>query len=163
MVALLRRFVRSFYDGIVHPRSKTDFESAWASRLSLAAHELVENAVQYGPDGDAKFSIRIDPDPTEPDNGHVVRMTTRNRAHAEQRETARRRVEALNQADDAFAYYLTLMSDSARREEGSGLGLARVRVEADMLIDCSIEGEHLEIAARARIVTDSDAREGDES
>lgn len=148
MVALLRRFVKAFYDGIVHPRSSADFESAWASRLSLTAQDLVESAIQHGPHGHATFSIRIDPDPTGPD-GHVVRLTTSNRVDAEQREAARQRVEALNQADDAFAYYITLVSDSARRDDGAGLDVARMRVE----------GERLEIVAETRIVTDTDARE----
>jgi hypothetical protein len=54
-------------------------------------------------------AIRIDRDPASPD-GHVVRMTTRSRADAERREAARPRVEVLDQADDAFAYYLTLVT-----------------------------------------------------
>lgn len=154
MVALLRRFVTRFYDEVVHPRIRGAPDSAWASRLSLAAHELVENAVQYGPHGDARFTIRIDRDPAEPAAGHVVRMTTRNRAGADQRETVRQSLDALNRADDAFVYYLSLMRESVLRNEGSGLGLARVRVEADMEIDCAIEGDEIEIAAEARIPTD---------
>jgi hypothetical protein len=155
MVALLRRFVMRFYDEVVQPRIRGAPESAWASRLSLAAHELVENAVQYGPHGDATFSIRIDPDPADPGARHVVRMTTRNRADADQRETVRQSLDAINGADDAFVYYMSLMRESVLRNEGSGLGLARVRVEADMEIDCAIDGDEIEIAAEARIITDT--------
>lgn len=155
MLAVLRRFVTSFYDTVAARLPQAGRSSAWASRLSLAAHELVENAVAYGPHADATFTIRIDPVPEEAGGAHRVRMTTRNRAEPEQRETVRQRVEDLKHTDDPFAYYVELMSESVRRNEGSGLGLARVRAEADMEIDCVIEGDHLEVAAEVRIPSDT--------
>jgi hypothetical protein len=67
MVAMVRRIVADFYgtlyDEIVAP---VEQERGWTSQVSSAAHELVENTVRHGLDGDAVFSITVDPDLDDP-------------------------------------------------------------------------------------------------
>jgi hypothetical protein len=151
MVALVRHVVADFYgalyDEIVAPIEQ---ERGWTSQVSLAAHELVENTVRHGLDGDAVFSITVDPDHDDPGRSHVVRVTTRNRADAAQRELVLRRVNELRTTSDLFAYYLALLTESTQQGAGAGLGLARIRVEARMELHCTIDGDELEITASAR-------------
>jgi hypothetical protein len=154
MIGFVRRVVTNFYDEVMHRHGSQ--RDPWSSRLALAAHELLENAVVYGSGDDASFCIAIDADPRDmPASGHVVRMTTRNRATPEQRETVRRRLEAIGHAEDILAFYVALMLESARRSDGSGLGLARIRVEAEMAVSCVVDGETLEITAQAYIDRDA--------
>ena len=151
IVGLVRRFVADFHDEIVLGEDAPEQSTQWASQLSMAAHELVENALNYGTEGETNFSIDIDPDPDE-DGVYAVRMKTRNRADPKQHAVVSKMLAELNSTDDPFAFYLALMADTVRREEGSGLGLARVRVEAEMEVTCVIEGEEIEIQAQARVI-----------
>lgn len=150
IIGLVRRFVANFHDEIVLGQS-SDRLTPWGSQLSMAAHELVENALNYGVEGETNFSIDIDPDPSDPENVYAIRMKTRNRADARQHAIVTRMLNELNSAEDPFAFYLALMADTANRTEGSGLGLARVRVEAEMEVTCVVEGEEIEIQAQARV------------
>jgi hypothetical protein len=151
MVAMVRRIVADFYgtlyDEIVVP---VEQERGWTSQVSSAAHELVENTVRHGLEGDAVFSIMVDPDPGDPGRAHVVRVTTRNRADAAQRALVLRRVNELRTVSDLFAFYLGLLTDSAQEGSSSGVGLALIRVEARMELHCTIDGDELEITASAR-------------
>ena len=156
ILELVRGFVSDFHDRVVldttSPRRRS---SIWGSQVSMAAHELMENALVYGPEGGSSFSIAIDPDPEDPANRYLVCIRTRNRADPHQQATVCQRLHALSEAEDPAAYYLGLMAASARRPEGSGLGLARVRVEAQMDLSCVVDGEDLEVVARARIPRES--------
>ncbi len=155
MATLLRRLVSAFHDEIVlgAPPARPD-GSAHASLLSMAAYELVENAVVHGPPGEAIFSVTIDPDPDRAPDGYIVRLTTRNRARPADHEAVRALLRELDEAEDPFTVYLGLMTDTAKRAEGSGLGLARIRVEGEMELACGIDGEDLEIIAQARLLRD---------
>ncbi len=53
----------------------------------------------------------------------------------------------MDRAPDPFQFYLQLMGQSARQEEGSGLGLTRIRVEGEMQLSHSVKGEWVEITA----------------
>lgn len=153
IVGLVRRFVADFHDEIVLGESSPEKGATpWASQLSMAAHELVENALNYGSEGETNFTITIDPDPEDPENCYAVRMTTRNRADAKQHAVVAQMLRDLNEAKDPFAFYLGLMAETVNRTDGSGLGLARVRVEAEMEVTCVIDGDELEILAQARIL-----------
>jgi hypothetical protein len=152
MVGLVRRvvadFYRTLYDEIVAPIEQ---QRGWTSQVSLAAHELVENTVRHGRGGDAVFSIAVVPDPDDPGRAHIVHVTTRNRADAAQCELVLRRVDELRTTSDLFTFYLALLGESADRGGSSGLGLARIRVEARMELRCAVDGDELEITASARV------------
>jgi hypothetical protein len=159
VLELVRGFVSDFHDRIVlSPTSSRRRSSPRGSQLGMAAHELMENALMYGAEGGSSFSIAIDPDPDDPANRYLVSIKTRNRAEPHQQAVVCERLNALSEADDPLAYYLGLMAASARRPEGSGLGLARVRVEAQMDLSCVVDGDELEIVAQARIARDPGGR-----
>jgi hypothetical protein len=152
VLELLRGFVSDFHDRVVlstMPARRRS--SSRGSQVSMAAHELMENALVYGSEGGSSFSIAIDPDPEDPANRYLVCIKTRNRAEPHQRAVVCKMLSALSEAEDPLEYYLGLMADSARRPEGSGLGLARIRVEAQMDLSCVVDGDELEVVAQARI------------
>lgn len=139
-VSVARRFVAEFYKRLV--------DADGVSRIALAAHELLENAVKYSIDGEA--TIRIDVDLASP---RTVRITIRNRADAQDIAAIREILDGVSSAENPFAYYLQLITTRAKVLEGSaGLGLARICAEADMSITHRfIEGGLTEIEATASL------------
>ncbi|MCX4241887.1 hypothetical protein [Paraliomyxa miuraensis] len=164
MARLVRRFVSDFHDELVLGSVCSEgYASPQASRLSMAAHELVENAITHAAEGEASFSIEIGPDPEDPARRYRVEMKTRNRAVPGDHEAIDALLRALRAAADPFDVFLELMASTVKRTDGSGLGLARVWVEAQMDLACLVDGEQLEITARASIVRDSEDTERDPS
>jgi hypothetical protein len=130
LIAVVRRFVENFYVQILDRPDVT-------SKLALATHELLENAVKYSSNGET--TIRIDIHRLE-DQQRVV-IETVNRTSETHRHALLHLLEEMNAASDAFAFYQEIMHRSARRREGSGLGIARIRAEADMDIKIKLEDE----------------------
>ena len=56
-------------------------------------------------------------------------------------------MDAMGQAPDPMQFYLQLMGQTARQEEGSGLGLTRIRVEGGMQLSHMVQGQRVEITA----------------
>jgi anti-sigma regulatory factor (Ser/Thr protein kinase) len=139
LVSTVRRFVGDFYRQIISNQEIT-------SQLAVATHELLDNAVLYSHDGNSsiRVGVRIEP------NGTRVTIDTRNRASADNIGSVRKSLDALAAAPDASAHYQALMRSSANRADGSGLGLARVRAEADMAIKYEIEDDWVHLHASAR-------------
>jgi hypothetical protein len=78
-----------------------------------------------------------------------VVLSTRNRATAHNLDAARRALDRLASASDPAVYFVQLMKETARRSEGSGLGLARVRAESEMSLSYEIHGDLIELHASA--------------
>jgi hypothetical protein len=120
LVSIVRRFVSDFYD-----RTLSDPDAT--SRVALATHELLENAVKYSRDGRAKVRIEV-----SGLGGRVrVRIRTKNRGSPEDAAHIQRTIDEMTSMD-ANVYYLNLMRKNASRTGGSGLGLARIHAEAEM-------------------------------
>jgi two-component sensor histidine kinase len=142
LIPIVRRFVNDFY--------KELFEDAdLVSRLALATHELMENAVKYAADPEAQLTIEVTPEASDPKA--VIRM--RNRARVEDANRVGDLMEALAHSPDPFQFYLELMARTARRPD-SGLGLTRVRVEGDMELSHTVTEGCLEITATAALPKD---------
>jgi len=129
LVSVVRRFVSEFYQ-------RTLGDPDGSSRVALATHELLENAVKYSIDGET--TIRIEVSTSEP---RTVTILLRNRAEHSHIVAIRDIVDGVAAATDAFAFYQQLLIAKAKRREGSGLGLARICAEGEMKITCQVVGE----------------------
>lgn len=137
LVSLVRRFVGTFYLRVL---SDADL----ASRVALATHELLENAVKYSTDGEANIRLVIKALNTRP----TIELRTRNRTPPEQAAVLVRNIQEMNALNDPFKYYQTLMRRSANSGVHGGLGLGRIAAEAEMEITCDVSGDIVEVFAR---------------
>jgi hypothetical protein len=112
-----------------------------STRLGLAAHELLENAVRYAEDGET--GLRID---VKGDAGDVV-LRTWNRASSDHLQRLSQLFAEMQSENDPFAHYLTLMHRAVRKKQGSGLGLARIRAEAGMSLSQTVSEGALHLVA----------------
>ena len=140
LINVVRRFVTDFYDEVIG-------DPDVVSRLALATHELLENAVRYSTDGETRIRIGIEPD----EDGAFLTIRMQNSAESAHRTTLSRLFEEMNAATDAMDHYCSVMRRNAKRQDGSGLGLARIRAEAEMALDHEVEGELVTIIARTRV------------
>jgi hypothetical protein len=115
------------------------------SRLHMAAHELVENVLKYGTTPEVGLEFELERGELE----SYVRLRTRNTAAPEQLKEVTRRVTELRAAADPIAYYDRLIRSTASVIGTSGLGLARIRAEAGLDVNCSVEGREVSIVVQA--------------
>jgi anti-sigma regulatory factor (Ser/Thr protein kinase) len=110
------------------------------SRVAMATHELLENAIKFSTDGTATIRIEV------PDEGEI-RITTRNRARSDDLEGLQRIAAELEASPDPMLYYIGLMQKSPDRR--GGLGIGRVAAEGEMAIALELDGDVVEVSARA--------------
>jgi hypothetical protein len=139
LISIVRQFVSSFYSQIIENR-----DDGAVSNLGLVTHELLENAIKYGSGGETRLSVEFD----RIINRVAIRMW--NNATAAHIETLKRSVQELSEASDAFAHYQEVMRRSAKRANGSGLGLARIAGEAEMSLSVTAEDGHVCVTAQTR-------------
>ncbi len=138
LVSSVRRFVAAFYNRLAEGGEAADM-------VALATHELLENAVRYAKDDLTHLRIEIE---RKADHGEVT-IVTKNRARPEDIDAIREVVEQMA-AHDPFRFYQQRLRVAAKRRDGSGLGLARVRAEAEMDVSCAIDGDSVVISGRAQ-------------
>lgn len=137
LVSVVRRFVTEFYQRFLNDPDGT-------SRVALATHELLENAVKYSRDGET--TIRIDV--AQHETPRRVRIQLRNRAEIHNIAAIREIVDGVNAASDATGFYQTLIASKVKNKSaGSGLGLARICAEAEMKIHYDVQGDTVLIEA----------------
>jgi hypothetical protein len=83
--------------------------------------------------------------------GNQVVVRTWNRATPERLAALKSAIDEINRADDPDVYYQTAMTKTAYRTDGSGLGLARIRAEADMAITYEVTTDRVCIEARTDV------------
>jgi hypothetical protein len=120
----VRRFVSRWFQGVLD-----DAEATW--RAELTCHELLENAVKCTIGDKATLAISIIDD-TE---YRRLIVSTRNYSSLADELVLQRDIAGIRAAADPLAHYQALMRETARRGDRSGLGLARVRAEAEMQLD----------------------------
>ena len=137
LISSTRRFAGDVLGSVLRDEDST-------SRIALTIHELLENTLKYSTDGHAVLHVTVG---SEEGGRRHVEVTARNRATPEQARDLGRRIHALTEATDPMALYVDWMRQSAQRS-GSGLGLARIRVEGEMQLSCSLDGDAVIVSAR---------------
>lgn len=136
LVTSVRRFVTDVYECCLSPEI--------TSQVALASHELLENAVQHASDGETEVHIEI----ALYGEAQTVCIRTRNTASPQNLDVLRAAFAELEAATDPDAYYQALMRRTAKRPDGSGLGLARIRAETGMEMTLDIADDQVSISAR---------------
>jgi two-component sensor histidine kinase len=136
LISSTRRFAGDILGSMLRDPDST-------SRIALVIHELLENTLKYSTDGTALLEVSVG---QEEGGRRRVEVTAKNRATPEQAKDLGRRILALSQAEDPMELYVGLMRESAQRS-GSGLGLARIRVEGEMDLSCALEGDAVIVSA----------------
>jgi anti-sigma regulatory factor (Ser/Thr protein kinase) len=136
LVSTVRRFTGDFYRRVL-------VDQELAGRLALATHEMLENAVTYAHDDETSIRIEVD--------GELLSIRTWNRAAPDRIAAIRNNIDRTMAAPDPDAYYQQQMLLAAKRSDGSGLGLARVRNEAEMSLSYEIDNDKVCIRAVTKI------------
>lgn len=135
-VSTVRRFIGEFYRRVLP-------DQEMSSRLALATHELLENAVAYATDEETEVLIEI--------VDGVLSIKTWNRSSLDRLAGLVAAIEELNAAPDPEAYYQEMMFKTARRTDGSGLGLPRIRAEAEMTLGYELIDDRVCILATSNV------------
>lgn len=136
LISIVRRFVLAFYGTILA-------DNELSSQLALATHELLDNAVKYGSTPTAELAVTFVPEGDD----HRIIVAIRNHAERHHIVEARRIIGELQAADSIFDHYQGLLHIAAEREDGSGLGLARIAAETKLALTTRVDGDLLEIRA----------------
>jgi two-component sensor histidine kinase len=138
LVSVVRRFVTELYERLLGDPDAT-------SRMALATHELLENAVKYSRDGETTIRIEVMPQGDQ----HRIIIQLRNRAELAHIHAIREVVDGVARADDAMGFYTALIARKAKERRGSGLGLARICAEGEMQVSYDAQGDVVVIEASA--------------
>jgi anti-sigma regulatory factor (Ser/Thr protein kinase) len=136
LIGTVRRFVGEFYARVLNDEDIT-------SRLVVATHELLENAVRYSVDGQSTIRIGV----VNVDGGVRIAIETRNKTGDANRAELNALVEEMRATQDRLSFYQALMKRSSKREHGSGLGLGRIHAESEMDLSCEIDGDVVRLRA----------------
>lgn len=118
-------------------------------RLHLAAFELVENAVKYSSGRLARIELELE---ARSEDERWLTLRVRNEADADRLEEISRRFAGLRPPSNPIDHYDRLIIEAASKPIGlSGLGLARIRAEGGLDLDCAVDGRLLTVSARTRI------------
>jgi len=118
-----------------------------ASRIALATHELLENALKYSIDGATVIRVELS-------NGKLpthVKVETLNGISADRKQGLEETFAEMHRAESAEEYYQFVMTRTRTLRHGSGLGLARIWAEGEMLLSRAYDGDDVRITAIAEV------------
>jgi anti-sigma regulatory factor (Ser/Thr protein kinase) len=130
----IRRFVESFCACASPGRNRE-------AQVALAVHELMQNAIPQARGAEVDLTLQVDVP------GDRVQITVSNPCSDDAYRELLGRLEQLNAEPDALRGYLKAMQESPTAHRG-GLGLARVRFEAQLDLTVIREGQRVTILAR---------------
>jgi two-component sensor histidine kinase len=134
MVSIVRRFVEESFEKLVG-----DPDAVF--RVSLAVHELLENAAKYASGNKTGLFVHFD------SHGPAASIKLTNETTPEHIVRLRACIDEIQASTEPFVLYQTLMRRTFGVPEESGLGLARIRAEAELDLSLEIEGRMVTIVA----------------
>jgi hypothetical protein len=120
------------------------------SRMAVTVHELLENAAKYSTGGGSRLHVEVDP--TVP---RTLSISVANNADPRHLPELRATIDELSSAGDPFDVYQRFLLRAATRDEGSGLGLARICVEAQMDVTLETSDQGICVKAVATLPAES--------
>jgi len=142
-VSTIRRFIESY---VAEAAGRLGADSNLAARVALTIHELLENVALYGQYNHGTLCLA----PTSSEGPRRLTITVTNTTTPEHIDRLQQALRETATAADPTAHYLMLM----RREVGrdaSGLGLARIRAEAEMELSLAIDRNEVRVSATSEI------------
>jgi two-component sensor histidine kinase len=134
MVSIVRRFVEESFGKLVG-----DPEAVF--RVSLAVHELLENAAKYAVGDKTGLTVHFE------SNGSAAKIKLTNQTTPEHIARLQASIEEIQSSKEPFALYQTLMRRTFGVPDESGLGLARIRAEGELDLSLEIDGTMVTITA----------------
>ena len=129
----IRRFVESFCACACPGQGRE-------AQLALAVHELMQNAIPHARGRHVDLVLEVEP------AGEMVSVRVSNPCTEEEFDALSKRIAQMNAEPDALKHYLRVLKESPARKRG-GIGLARIRFEAQLEISMKREGERVTVQA----------------
>jgi anti-sigma regulatory factor (Ser/Thr protein kinase) len=133
----IRRFVESFCACACPGETRE-------AQVALAVHELMQNAIPHAGGDSVDLTLQVDP------VGDRIEIAVSNPATDEQFADFRGRLDRINLEPDPLQSYLRAMAEAPMNQRG-GLGLARIRFEAQLELSITREGNRITVLARGRL------------
>jgi len=130
----IRRFVESFCACACPGQSRE-------AQVALAVHELMQNAIPHAGGEDVDLTLQVDP------QADRIEIAVTNPCSEDELVELEGRVARLNSEPDALRSYLCAMAEAPAMSRG-GLGLARIRFEAQLELAVIREGRRVTVLAR---------------
>jgi len=137
-VTAVRRFLEVHLGRLMH-------DTELISRMAVAVHELLENAAKYSTGGGSR--LRVEFDLSAPRG--ALSISVANHADPRHLPELQAAIAELSSAEDPFDVYQQYLLRAATRDEGSGLGLARICVEAQMNVTLELSDQGVCVKAVA--------------
>lgn len=134
----IRNFVEAYYRVVLVDADLVD-------RIAMATHELMENAAKYASSDESQLRIAYSPENEPP----ALEIAVTSRIDPRDVGPLSRLMERLEAAEDVQALYIEMIRESAKRDNGSGLGLIRIRAEGEMTLKMETHDDHVCIRASA--------------
>ena len=134
MVSIVRRFVEESFEKIVG-----DPEAVF--RVSLAVHELLENAAKYAVGDKTGLTVHFE------SNGSAASIKLTNQTTPEHIERLRACISEIQASEEPSTLYQSMMRRTFGVYDESGLGLARIRAEGELNLSLEVEGTTVTIVA----------------
>jgi anti-sigma regulatory factor (Ser/Thr protein kinase) len=135
----IRRFVESFCACACPGQTRE-------AQVALAVHELMQNAIPHAAGESVDLTLQVDP------VADRIEITVSNPATPEQYRDLEARLRRINGEPDPLQSYLRAMSEAPMNQRG-GLGLARVRFEAQLDLSITHEGNRITVLAKGSLRT----------
>lgn len=142
-VTAVRRFLEVHYRLLI-----PDADGELIDRMAVTVHELLENAAKYSAGGGSRLKVELNP--------HMPRalsISVASQADPRHLPGLQETLAELAAAPDPIEVYQRYLLRAATREEGSGLGLARIVVEAEMTVGVELRDDRICITAVAALST----------
>jgi len=135
----IRRFVESFCACACPGQTRE-------AQVALAVHELMQNAIPHAAGESVDLTLQVDP------VADRIEIAVSNPATVEQFQELRGRLDRINGEPDPLQSYLRAMAEAPMNQRG-GLGLARVRFEAQLDLSITHDGNRITVLARGNLRT----------